>query len=94
MNAVKEPIEPRRLVTISYFVVDMLGLKNRLWYYRHVDEPGMPQRVYIGEKPMLRYDECAAFVDRLVERRDAPPPSPAPKVRRHPGRPAKVVTPS
>ena len=74
----------RKLVTITYFVTQMLGMNARQWYYHHRDTPGLPQRVYVAGKPMLIYDECKAFVDRAIAAR---------RPRRHTGRPAKQVSP-
>jgi predicted DNA-binding transcriptional regulator AlpA len=57
----------RTYVTIRKFT-GIFGV-TRNWYYRHVDDPGMPQRVYFGGKPMLVWEECAAYLDRAVAAR-------------------------
>jgi predicted DNA-binding transcriptional regulator AlpA len=77
-----------RFVTIEYFWKDMLGMGDRAWFYRHKDDPGMPQRVYLGEnsKPMLVYDECLAYMRARMEARGVPKKDP-PKLKRRVGRP-------
>ena len=55
-----------RFVTIDYFVKDMLGYKHRVSYYDHLNDPGWPQRVYPGGKPMLVYDECVAYQRQIM----------------------------
>ena len=64
-----------RFVTIDTFWRDMIGMESRGWYYRHRGDPGFPQAVTVGEKPMLVRAECEAYMDRLIERRNekAPP---------------------
>jgi hypothetical protein len=74
-----------RFVSIEYFWRDMLGFKSKQWFYQHKDDPGMPQRVYIGSDPKLVYDECVAYMHRLMAARAA---KPKPKRKRHTGRPA------
>lgn len=85
-----QPQEHPRFVTIDFFVKDMLGFKNRVSYYHHIDEPGWPQRVYpAGRKPMLVYDECVAYQRMKMAERNQPA-KPVPNGRkRHVGRPAK-----
>jgi hypothetical protein len=78
--------EHDRLVSIRYFTRDMLGMKDRGWYYRHVGDPGMPQRVSVGGKPMLSLQACVAYVERLKRGHGAE----APKTKRGPGRPRKL----
>jgi hypothetical protein len=84
----------KRLVPLKYFVVEMLGFKNVVSYYNHMHEPGFPQRVYptAAKKPMLIYEECLAYQDKVTHRApvvvDKPP---APSRKRHTGRPAKVA---
>jgi hypothetical protein len=77
-----------RFVQISYFTKVMLGQKDRGWYRRHVGDPGMPQRVMVGGRPMLSLQACTAFVERL-KRTAAPTP---PEMKRGPGRPRKSFT--
>lgn len=81
---------PLRFVTIGFFVKEMLGYAALSTYYNHIDDPDWPQRVYPGGKPMLVYDECVAYMRKLMARREPPPPfvKPKPKRPRHPGRPA------
>lgn len=92
-----DEITPTRLVTVDYFIKEMLGYKHRSTYYNHLDVPGWPQRVYPGGKPMLVLAECEAFMAKLlaertpqkvVKHRKEPDP-----LKRHPGRPAKVLRP-
>lgn len=81
-----------RFVTIEYFWRDMLGFKSKQWFYKHAGNPGMPQRVYYGGKPMLVYDECVAYQQRTFTDRKppaTPPPATLPRKRR-PGRPVKL----
>lgn len=79
-----------RFVPIEYFINQMLGYKSRSSYYNHEQDEGWPQRVYPGGKPMLVYEECVAYMERLMGHRAPPPPfhKPPPKKRR-PGRPVK-----
>lgn len=74
-----------RFVTIPYFVQEMLGHKNRAWYYRHVNDQGMPQRYKVGGLPRLSLAECSAYVEQVKGKPAAPP-------KRKRGRPRKVVT--
>lgn len=75
---------PPKFVTIDYFWRDMLGRGSRTWFYNHVNDPGFPQRVYPdGGRPMLLYDDCKAYVDKLLAQRAA-------KQKRRVGRPAAV----
>lgn len=76
-----------RFVTITYFVREMLGLKSKNWYYDHMRDPGMPQRVPVGGKPKLSFKDCVAYQNRL--KRQAEPPEP---LKRKRGRPRKVMT--
>ena len=80
--------EHDRLVTIPYFTGVILGQRDKGWYYRHVGDPGMPQRIRVGGRPMLSLRACMAFVERL-KGRAAPPP---PEMKRGPGRPRKSIT--
>jgi len=73
-----------RYVAIQYFTKEMLGLKDRNWYYRHVDDPGMPQRIYVAGKPMLSLADCNAYMAQLR--------GPAKPVKRRPGRPRRQLT--
>lgn len=76
-----------RFVTIRYFTTQMLGLKSRQWYYLHINDPGMPQRVMVGnKKAMLSYKDCVAYIERI--KNAAKPPAP-PKRKR--GRPRKMA---
>jgi len=89
-----------RLVTIEFFVKNMLGYKSKVTYYNHIDDEGWPQRVWPGGKPMLVYSECLAYLERLKANR-APPAEPYVKPnkknpgarQRHPGRPARLLRP-
>lgn len=82
-----------RFVTIDYFVTEMMGYKSKVTYYNKLKTPGWPQRVYPGgpgSKPLLVYEECVAYMERLMQGRTPPtakPPAPEGK-KRHPGRPA------
>ena len=83
-----QPANHKQFVTIAYFMVEMLGFTSRQSYYDHLSEPGWPQRVLPGGRPMLVYAECLAYQQSLLDNR-APPPAPPPKRRkRHTGRPA------
>lgn len=75
------------LITIEFFCKVMLGV-TRLWYYKHVDDPGVPQRVYVGAAPRLVRSECEAYVEALKQQRGPKAPLP-----RKGGRPRKVITP-
>jgi len=77
-----------RFVTIAYFVKEMLGMKARNWYYDHQNDPGVPQRVMVGDKPKLSFQECLAYMERLKE--GAKPAAPP---KRNVGRPRKIRTP-
>ena len=81
--------EPDKLVSIEYFVTQMLGYKAKSTYYQHMHEPGWPQRVYPGSKAMLVLSECEAYIAKLKADRTPAPVKP-PKVKRHTGRPAKL----
>ena len=95
-----DEIAPTKLVTVDYFMMEMLGFKNRASYYNHLDDEGWPQRVYPGgDKPMLVLAECEAYIALLKAKREREPYRKAKAgqgtreglpVRRHPGRPAKV----
>lgn len=76
-----------RFVTIPYFTKEMLGMKDRGWYYRHVRDPGMPQRVPVGGKPMLSLRACTAYVERLKQLHGVV----MPEKKRGPGRPRKTI---
>lgn len=58
-----------RFVGVEFFWKEMLGL-TKGWYYNHADDPGMPKRVYFGMKPMLLYQECLAYIDSVIEKRE------------------------
>jgi hypothetical protein len=80
--------EKPRLITIEQFIIGMMGFRSRISYYNHQGEPGWPQRVYIGKKPMLRYDDCMAYYNGLVS--DPVPEAKTPPVRRRRvGRPVR-----
>ena len=80
--------EHDRFVTIPYFTHQMMGMRDRGWYYRHARDPGMPQRVRIGGKPMLSLEQCKAYMAKLVALAE-----PAAPLKRRVGRPRKPVTP-
>lgn len=72
-----------KLVSIDYFTGDMLGV-GRQWYYKHKNDPGMPQRVFVGgKKPKLVLAECQAYVEQLKSVR--------PPQKRKRGRPRKTA---
>jgi hypothetical protein len=75
-----------RYVTITHFLTQMLGRKSRGTYYNHVNDPGWPQRVMIGGKPMLNIEDCLNY----IRRQDALGRTPPAKVKRPRGRPRKV----
>lgn len=75
-----------RFVSLQYFTKEMLG-KHRGWYYRHVGDPGMPQRVMVGGVPMLSLRACVAYVERLKRQAGVLPP----ETKRGPGRPRKSL---
>lgn len=83
---------PSRLVTIDYFVKDMLGMSNRAFFYDHAGDPGFPQRVKIGSRAFLVRSECEQYVADRIEARDKPKAKPPEKVKRHIGRPAAQRT--
>lgn len=60
-----ERADHRRYVTLSFFVHEMMGRKNRSWYYNLLAKrvPGLPQRYYHAgsQRPVLDYAECLAF---------------------------------
>lgn len=76
-----------RFVSIPYFSKEMLGMKDRGWYYRHVNDPGMPQRVQVGGRPMLSLQACTAYVERLKRQAGVY----TPEKKRGPGRPRKPI---
>jgi len=78
--------EHDRFVTITYFVKEMLGLKGNEWYYRHLKDPGMPQRVMVGDKPKLSLRDCIAYQEMLKGKALPPPP-----LKRKRGRPRKIT---
>lgn len=75
-----------RYVTITYFITQMLHRRARGTYYNHLDDPGWPQRVMIGGKPMLNYDDCLGY----IRRQDALGRAPKEQQKRPRGRPRKV----
>lgn len=77
--------EHDRFVTIAYFVTEMLGMKDRGWYYQHLTDPGLPQRHLVGGRPKLSLAECKAYMDRLKGKTPEPPAPP----KRKRGRPRK-----
>ncbi|RWP05076.1 hypothetical protein [Mesorhizobium sp.] len=78
--------EPVRFVSIEYFVVTMLGHANRSWFYRHRNDPEFPQPVPAEGRPRLVYEECVAYMKRLMAQREEAKKNP-PKVKRRVGRP-------
>lgn len=95
---------PTRLVTIDYFIKEMMGWKTLSSYYSHIDDEGWPQRVYPNtKKPMLVLSECQAYIDGLMANREKPVAKfkrakagegvRADQKPRHRGRPAKVLRP-
>lgn len=72
-------------VTISFFVKEMLGLRDRGWYYAHKDDPGMPKRVRMGGKVLLPFADCVAYVNQLKKKAEPEP------LKRGRGRPRKQV---
>jgi hypothetical protein len=76
--------EHDRFVTITYFVTVMLGLKTLDWYYDHVNDPGVPQRITVGGRPKLSLRDCIAYQEMLKGKASPPPP-----VKRKRGRPRK-----
>lgn len=79
------PLEHPRFVTMTYFWKEMLGMESRGWFYSHQHDPGFPQRVMVGDRPMLVYDECVEYMKRLIAERDK---GTAPARKR--GRPRKL----
>ena len=59
-----------KLISVTDFVQKMMGKAHRSWYYRHINDPGMPQRLYgpPGTNPMLSYEECVAYAKRYRKR--------------------------
>lgn len=68
----------KHFVTLKYFAVEMLGYKDVVSYYNHMHEPGFPQRVYPtgAKKPMLVYEECVAYQERVMNARSTAPTEP------------------
>lgn len=65
------------LITIEEFMA-MLGYKSTVSYYNHRNDPGYPQRVYLGGKPpMLVKEECLDYMRRVITQK----PPRAPKMR-------------
>lgn len=80
----------KHLITIRDFWEGMMRKKSRTWYYENRHREGFPQPVMVdGGIPMLVKEECEAYVQRLIDRRDRAAPPPVRK--RHPGRPAKQL---
>lgn len=94
------PLKPghpqqQKFVTIDYFLITMLNYRSRVSYYNNLHKPGWPQRVYPAGKPMLVYDECLAYQQRLMDARKKPPLPDGGNganggKKRHVGRPAKL----
>lgn len=91
------------LVSIEAFMA-MLGYKSRVTYYDHLDDSGWPQRVYPAGKPMLRLDDCKAYIAKKLTDTTVPKRfkrsmagqgvrADRPSRKRHPGRPAKALRP-
>jgi hypothetical protein len=74
-----------RFITIKYFVHEMLGMKAKNWYYDHVNDPGVPQRITVGGVPKLSLRECIAYQEML--KGAAPTATP---FKRKLGRPRKI----
>jgi hypothetical protein len=62
--------------------------RNRSWFYRHANEPGFPQRIYVreGDPPHLSLAECQDYMERLKQRRGPQAP-----LKRRVGRPRKAA---
>lgn len=75
-----------RYVTITYFLTQMLGRRSRGTYYNHLNDPGWPQRVMVGGRPMLNLEDCQAYIRRQDEAGRKPPEP----VKRKRGRPRKA----
>jgi predicted DNA-binding transcriptional regulator AlpA len=74
------------LVTIPYFTNQMLGV-SRYWFYKHDGkDPDLPKRIMVGDKPLLSFRECLAYMERLKARRSG-----LPKPKRKVGRPRKIT---
>lgn len=63
-----------RMITIAAFR-QMLGV-SRDWFYDHAEDPGFPQRVYVGAAPRLMLSECVAYVEALKNKRGPKAPLP------------------
>ena len=61
--------DPRRLITIRQFC-DMMGMKDRSWYYKHRSDPGFPAVVAVNGEPRLVWQECADYRDAFIVARD------------------------
>jgi hypothetical protein len=72
-----------KLITIDAFV-EMIGM-TRQWYYKHKEDAGMPQRVYVIGRPKLSLRECNAYVEAVKRAR--------PAIKRKRGRPRKTAAP-
>lgn len=91
------PNHAGKLCTIAYFM-EMAGYKSKVSYYNHLDDEGWPQRIYRTGRPMLRYDDCKAYLDgrsgkpegAFVKSKPGQGTRADEPRRRHPGRPAKL----
>src|SRR5262245_35842896 len=81
-----DDVSHRRFVSIRYFTEEMCGM-SREWFYKHIQDPMFPRRVWFGTKPMLDFAECQAYIQSLLPK-DEPKKEAAP-VKRRPGRPVK-----
>jgi hypothetical protein len=89
----------KHFVTLKYFAVEMLGYADLVSYYNHMHEPGFPQRVYPTgkKKPMLVYEECLAYQERVMAARaeaktEAKRHKKTVPLKRRPGRPVGSKT--
>lgn len=81
-----ENIAPHdKFVTITYFVREMLGRRSRDWFYDHVNDEGMPQRVTVGDKVMLSFEDCTRYIEQLKSKAKVTAPR-----KRGRGRPRKI----
>jgi hypothetical protein len=74
-----------RFVTITYFTKEMLGMKGIDWYYLHINDPGVPQRIIVGGVPKLSLRDCIAYQEMLKGAAQ-----PATPIKRKVGRPRKI----
>jgi len=77
-----------KLIPLQTFIREYLGLRDRNWWYKHRNDPGVPQVVPMGRKPMVSLEEVERFIEAKKKAR-APAVSEPPPLKRKRGRPRK-----